>query len=242
MAKVKNRILGLALVGIMSLTGVSSFTTLFNSKKVVNVQAAEYEFKSKEGKLTYDKIMQIIDSIDRNYAGVKNQATWQGYIKEARELMAKIPAEYNQDLIEVARRINWLEHFVNFVANVNQAEKSYNENYKGIKNVPQWSEYLKAALKEMNEVTGERDSEMAKILYKVNDTEKRYNNMRDNLNEVVEKYLMELKLVRGTFNYAVEINSLEEAKKALEEANKLGTIGLTTELKEEIIDFINNFK
>lgn len=247
MVKIKKRVLGLALVGIMSLGSVATIISEIGSSKMVQAQEKEeypqlrskagYQIKSSQGNTAYNKIRQIITSIKKNYAGIKNQPTWQKYIKEARNLINKIPSKYKQDAVELTKLLDDIDNFVNYVAKMNHVEKSYETQYKGIKNSAQWGEYLDEAIKYRNNIKWYY-KDMEEILYKVEEVDARFDAIDNKVYLIEKAHYDALAKIAEKYNRAEATNNLSLAKEALEDAKKLGTHSSTTEAIKAINELI----
>ncbi len=88
------------------------------------------------------KVDHLTYSLKNNYLGIKNQATWEIYIKEGRVLISKIPVSEKSEADSLTVQLDKCESLVNAVARINHVEKSLETNYHGIKNAKQWSNSL----------------------------------------------------------------------------------------------------
>lgn len=136
--------LGLVLSGAMVLTGVG--TTLSSVGNVTVVQAAVKD----DVKAVHNKVEQLVKSIKKNYLGLKNVGQWQKYIKEARDLNARLPKGSTKN--KYAERINKAEAVVNAAARVNQLEISMKKNSHTNSNLAQWLEYTYLAAVDMQKI------------------------------------------------------------------------------------------
>lgn len=244
MAKIKKRIMGLALVGIMSIGSIASIVPNLNKAKVVSAAPNEvinHYIKSREGSIALNKVRQIINSIKNNYAGIKNQPTWEGYIKEARALVNKIPSRYKEDIVNITTMVDDLDHIVKYIAKMNHVEKSYEENFKGIKNAAQWESYLQEAMEERYAIQWYW-IDIRELESKVEGVDDRFDIINAKVGKIIEDHFIAFYEVVGIFNEATYENSLQKAQLALSEVNKLGTHESTAELKDAIMDFIINFR
>lgn len=185
---------------------------------------------------TKAKIAHIIYSINENYAGIKNQITWENYIKEARELLKKIPSTEVEEIENLTRQVDGFERTVLAIARINKVEKSYEENHTGIKNVPQWKDYLELAKKDMTEI----DKSVFEKKYE--ELAQRYTTIETKVQEIEEEHIEKLKEIEEQYNEAKKSLKIEKIEKVLEEANKLGDHNTTTELINKIEEFLSVLK
>lgn len=195
--------------------------------------------ESIELKSAKSKIQHLTQSLKNNYLGIKNQATWEIYIKQAKDLIAKIPSNERVQRDALAAEVARDEGLVKAVARINHVEKSIAPksqggygNYLGIKNAETWNEYLRIATEYLEKVDKK-------------EFQKQYNELiarRDKVQAVVDKLEAEFKVeydrVVKMFNEAKAENNKEKAKIALQEAEKLGTCPRSDSLEKEIKEFI----
>lgn len=185
------------------------------------------------------KIQHLTNSINNNYAGIKNQAQWEIYIGEAQVLINKIPYENKEDITKLSGQLDDLRKTVLSIARINQVEKSYEVNYHGIKNAAQWRKYLELAAEDMKAI----DKNVFKA--KFEELTKRYNEIESKVKLIEDEHNESLKKVQNLYEEAKKALDIKKAEKALEEANKLGTHETSSEIIEKIknlITDINNHK
>lgn len=222
--------LGLGLAGVIGIGAISGTISNINITNAAESQAV------KDAKA---KISHTIWSINNNYAGIKNQAQWEIYIKEARALINKIPSAERLKADELTEQVNGLADTVLAIARINQVEKSITPkeeggygNYLGIKNAAQWRIYLELAERDMKSI----DLTMFKAKY--DELLQRYNIVDAKVEDIEDAHKKDLEKVEALYNNAVKTKELEDAAKALEEAKKLGTHETTTAIKQKIEDLI----
>lgn len=215
------------MAGIMALSSCGGAVGIIN-----NVKAAELDSISN----AKAKIDHAIYSINKNYAGIKNQVTWEGYIKEARDLVDKIPSSESAEIRSLTNRIDGLEDTVIAIARINHVEKSLEENFVGIKNVPQWKEYLEIAAEKMKSI------DRTVFEKKYAELAERHNKVSEKVKAVEDAHNKALAEVEKLYETAVESQKLEDANKALEEAKKLGSHSTTTNLINKIESLIKSIK
>lgn len=182
------------------------------------------------------KINHLIWSIKNNYLGIKNQAQWEIYIKESKDLMKLIPLSESREKNQLTNKLNKAEIVVNSVARVNQVEKSMEKNFHGIKNAKQWNQYIKLA----NEESLKIDRELFK-------------NERENLNNrivkckktilsIEEEFEKEYSDSLALYTKARGTMIIKDANEALSKAIELGTCEESNELEKKCNVLINNIK
>lgn len=150
MIKKSKKAIGTCLVGVMTvLSAGSAVTSLGEATKVeaavTPVQAA------------HNKIEQLRNSLKKNYLGLKNLGTWQTYIRDAKNLTARLPNGSTKNLYY--SRIDSAERLVNAAAAVNQLEKSMEVNAHVMRNVPTWINYVDIAIDKLSRVTTEYEDQ-----------------------------------------------------------------------------------
>lgn len=219
------KLLGISLASVMTV-GVAP-----NSINIINkVNAAESEAL----RAAKAKIQHTIDSINKNYARLENQAQWEEYTREARELVLKIPSSENTEVEKLTKQIDGLEDTILAIAGINQVEKSYIDNYQGIKNADDWRSYLNAASNYMKSI------DLSVFKAKYDELLQRYNNISSKVKEIEDAHYEALDRVNKLYNEAKESKKLEDAEKALAEAEKLGTHSTTDEIINKIKNLIKD--
>lgn len=84
-------------------------------------------------------------SLKNNYLGLKNQGTWEQYIKNIRAKIAQIPGSESKIKTEFTQQVDRCASMVMGLARVNQVEKSMEVNAHVMRNVPTWEEYIRLA-------------------------------------------------------------------------------------------------
>lgn len=227
MAKTTKKALGAAMAGVMAVGAVAGAVNAVEQVKVAN--AAE----SQAVKNAKAKISHLIYSINKNFAGLKNQATWEGYVKEAKALIAKIPSAESAQASALTAQLKGIEDTILAIARINQVEKSYETNYKGIKNAAQWNEYLEeatVALKSVDKsVFGAKYAELVE----------RLNKAQENVKVIIDAHNAEVKRIEGEVEKAVKANDAKALQNLLDnDIKKLGTHKTTEELKAKVENLI----
>lgn len=227
MGKSNKKVLGLAMAGVMSIGTVGSIA------ETVTVHAAEAEL-SEAVKIqnAKDKITHTIWSINNNYAGLKNQVTWLEYVKEARDLVAKISLSEKEVIAELTEQLNKLDDTIDAIARLNHVEKSYDENYRGIKNAEMWLHYLDLAKRDMASM------DLSVFQAKYDELAQRYNDIEAKVQAVIDEHYVELAAVNELYKIAEASYSIADAEVALEAANKLGTHFTKDDMIKKIEDLI----
>lgn len=226
MKKGKNNVIASFLAGTMILGTVSYVNLTSESTKIVFAE-------SKALSNAKAKISHLTTSIKTNYLGIKNQVDWQRYIKEARELIKKIPNAESKQKNTLTIEVDKAESLVNSVARINQVEKSIINNYNGIKNAETWNEYLNLAKVDLEKV----DKTVFKKQY--DELVGRMNKADAIVKSIENDFQIKYDAVVKSFNEAKKDNDKEKAKTILEEAKKLGTCFRSDSLEFNINRFIN---
>lgn len=236
MAKTSKKAMGIGLAGVMSVGSIAGAVSALNANQA---NAAE----SKAQQDAKGIITHTIMSINKWYAGIKNQATWEGYIREAEGYVKQMPAAESAEAAELTTKIKGLKDTVNAIACINQVEKSMTPkeeggfgNFIGIKNVAQWKDYLNKAEEAMKGI----DKSVFQAKY--DELLERFNKVSADVQKVEDKHYEDLKNVEGLYESARKNASLEEAEKALAEAKKLGTHETSKEIVKKIEDLITELK
>lgn len=183
------------------------------------------------------KIDHLIWSMKNNYLGIKNQAQWEIYIVEARELIKRIPSSQSGKKQELTDKVNMAEKLVQAVARVNHVEKSMDINYHGIKNATTWRSYLDLGREYLSRVDrGVFDKE--------------YNNILDRLNfaesvvlGIEKEFESDYDTAHSLYLKACRDMTPTSVTKAIEAAKSLGTCTLSDELESkcyEIQSYVRN--
>lgn len=232
MTKINKKVIGVGLAGVMSVAGVAGIVT--------------NQAKAEESKAVADaraKISHTIYSININYARIENQVTWEGYIREARALIAKIPAAEASIADELTAQVDGLQKTVTAIARINHVEKSIRPvseggygNFLGIKNAGQWRIYLEEAKTAMAEI------DKSVFQKKYDELASRWNVVDQKVQAIEDKHYADLAAAQALFDEAKKTLSMDDAEKALVEAKKLGTHETSAKLVKEIEDFIASLK
>lgn len=234
MIKLKNKFIGTALVGIMSIASISGVVSMTQNVNVV------YAAESKALQNAKAKISHLTTSLKTNYLGIKNQGTWQLYIGQARNLISKIPNSETAQRNSLSLEVDKDESLVNALSRINQVEKSIQPkseggygNYLGIKNADTWEIYLELARIDLDSV----DTSTFKKQY--NELISRMNKVSTVVKDIQNKFDNEYNNVIKLFEEAKASKNIEKAKSALIEAEKLGTCTRSDNLENSIKNFIN---
>lgn len=185
------------------------------------------------------KISHLTKSIKGNYLGLKNQATWQLYIAEARKLIKKIPNSEKAQKDALTTEINRDEALVNALSRINHVEKSTTSkekggygNYLGIKNTKTWNDYLRLAKIDLEKV----DQNIFKNQY--DELMDRMKTIEILIKGIEDAYLVEYNKVKALFDEAKKDNDLERVKETLKLSQTLGSCDQTNEIVLEMKDFL----
>ncbi len=199
-----------------------------------------YAAESKALRDAKAKISHLTNSLKTNYLGIKNQATWELYIKQARELIKKIPNSEKSQRNALTVEVNKDEALVNALSRINQVEKSITPkseggygNYLGIKNAETWREYLRLAESDLEKV----DKTIFQKQY--DELIGRKNKVSEIVKKIEDEFQVEYDRVVKLYEEAKSNNDISKAKKALIEAEKLGTCDRSDALEKEIKKFIS---
>ncbi|KMT23022.1 hypothetical protein [Clostridium cylindrosporum] len=230
MKRIKSKLLGVIVATFVVSTSIS---LLVNDISIA--YATTYPSESKVLKDAKAKINHLTKSLKTNYLGIKNQAMWQTYIGEARELIKKIPNSEKAQKDALAVEVNKDEALVNGLARVNQVEKSTTPKDKGgygnsliIKNAETWNEYLRIAKIDLEKV----DKSIFKKQY--DELIGRLDNVSKIVKDIEDKFQIEYDRVVKLYEEAKSSNDLDKAKNALAEAEKLGTCDRSDKLEKDI--------
>lgn len=212
-------------------TSIGMIVTTFNlgEKKIVNAAESEASIKASA------KILKTIQSINDNYAGIKNQIQWEEYINEGKWFVSQMPLSEYYKASEYNNKLNDLQKTVIAIARINHVEKSYEVNYKGIKNAEQWRTYLNLAKCDMENIDRTVfETKYDELLYRYNDIEEKVRAIEDEHNEAILE-------IQERFNRAKVSEDMVEVEAVLAEISKLGTHETSEKLKEDIEDFLRSF-
>lgn len=233
MVKVYKRITSSILISSMLLTPIYSLN-LVNSPTIV--YAESIALKNAKAKIDH-----LTTSLKTNYLGIKNQATWEKYIKQARELIKKINNDEKNEKSILNTRVNKSESLVKALARINQIEKSMTPksqggygNYIGIKNVPTWNEYIRLAKIDLARV----DQDIFKKQY--DELINRMEQVSTIIKGIEVKFESEYDRIVELYNDAINSNDIKKAAIALQEAQNLETCDKSDALEKEIKNFIAN--
>lgn len=233
MIKVNKKILITVLTGSMLLAPLSNLN-IPNKHSIV--YAESIALKNAKAKINH-----LTTSIKSNYLGLKNQATWEIYIKESRDLIKKIETSEKTEKGLLNTQVNKSESLVKALARINHVEKSMTPksqggygNYLGIKNVATWNEYIRLAKIDLARV----DQSIFKAQY--DELISRMNDVIDIINDIEDKFNSEYERVLSLYDEAINSNDIKMAAIALQEAQKLETCEKSADLESEIKNFISN--
>lgn len=229
--KFRHKFISGILIGLLS----------FNSMQFINLTDIKivYAIDSNEVQNIKIKLVCLVNSLKKNYLGLKNQLTWESYIKEIKGMIKILPYNDKEQGKLLLEETNKCEALVNTSAKINHVEKSMTPiknggygNYLGIKNVDTWSQYVYLANEYLElvdkSVFEKQYNELSKRIEKVeSDIEKIHNKYKENYNKVILIY-----------ENAVEENNLNKLKNTLKEAEKLGSCYRSEELIKNIKNFI----
>lgn len=223
-------ILGIV-IGLLSF----DYIQLVNTVSIENVYAAD----SKEIKDIKDKLNSLTISLKKNYLGLKNQVTWESYIREIKSMIEKLTNNNKHQGEILLKEVERCESLVIASARVNHVEKSMTPikdggygNYLGIKNAEVWVQYIDLAIEQLELV----DREI--FLKQYNELNQRIKKTMNNIEKIQDKFNKDYDKVILMYENAVEINDINKLKDTLKEAEKLGTCYRSEELVKNIKDFI----
>lgn len=237
MAKIRKKAIASILAGTMLLGSISGLMVTEGTKIVHAESKALSDAKA--------KISHLTKSLKENYLGLKNQATWQLYISQARTLIKNIPSSEKWAKDTLTAELDKDEALVNSLARINHVEKSIAPvesggygNYLGIKNAETWREYLELAVVDLEKV----DKNIFKKQY--DELINRMNVVDLTVKGIEDAYSVEYNKVKALFDEAKRIEkedldvSLAKAKEALDLSQILGSCTKTTEIVAEINKFL----
>ncbi|KMT22899.1 hypothetical protein [Clostridium cylindrosporum] len=238
MAKTSKKAIGTAMAGIMAVGAVAGTV---NSIGQVNVANAAESKAQKDAKA---KINHLIYSINTNYAGLKNQAQWEAYVKEAKTLIAKMPSAEKVQANAFTKQVDGISKAIMGIARINQVEKSLLPksqggfgNYVGIKNVPAWKTYLGLATEDLKAV------DQTVFAAKYAELVERLNKASVDVQKIEDDFKIDYDKAVALYNDAKTSSNLTKAEAALVAAKDLGTCAESDKLEldcEALIDTIKN--
>lgn len=229
MAKKSKKALGAAMAGVMAVGAVSGAVNAATQVNVVNAATESQAVKNAKAKINH-----LIWSINNNYAGLKNQAQWEAYVKEAKALIAKIPAGEKAQADALTKQVAGISDTIMAIARINQVEKSYATNYKGIKNASQWREYLDLATEDLKSV------DKSVFAAKYEELVERLNAASDDVAAIEEAHYAEIEKIEAKLEKAEKAGDVDALKELLEvDMKKLGSHESTDELRDKIVDAID---
>lgn len=110
---------------------------------------------------TNTKIQQLKNSIENNSLSLKNVETWQGYIKEAREIADKVTDKVIKE--SYYAQIDEAESVVSSVIVVSQLENSMSSKPHVIGNVEAFTKELNLCISSLSEITDEYEESFYKL-------------------------------------------------------------------------------
>ena len=229
MAKKTKKALGAAMAGVMAVGAVSGAISGATQVNVVNAATESQAVKNAKAKINH-----LIWSINNNYAGLKNQAQWEAYVKEAKALIAKIPAGEKAQADALTKQVAGISDTIMAIARINQVEKSYATNYKGIKNAAQWREYLDLATEDLKSV------DKSVFAAKYEELVERLNKASDDVAAIEDAHFAEIEKIEAKLEKAEKAGDVDALKELLDvDMKKLGSHISTDELRDKIIDAID---
>ncbi len=240
MERIKNKFICALAIGSLS---IAMITGTIMTLGINNVHATTYPAESKALGDAKAKISHLTKSLKTNYLGIKNQATWELYIKEARGLIEKIPnyEKYQKDALTV--EVDKDEALVKGLARINHVEKSIAPkseggygNHLGIKNAETWREYLRLAKIDLEKV----DKSIFKKQY--DELISRMNNVDKVVQKIEDDFQVEYDKVVKLYEEAKALDDLDKANEALENSKKLGSCNRTNELEKNIEKLIKDIE
>lgn len=227
MAKFTNtmRSIGVTLAIVLGLSG--GFTS--SMKEITKVNAFSSYLEEAQARVSHIKT-----SLHKNYLGLKNQGTWEGYIREVREVFKKIPASQESQVDKLVTEVDKAEKLVTALSRINQVEKSMEVNALRIGNVPQWQNYLALGIQDLEKV------DKVEFSAEIEELENRENICKEKVNQIEENYSKEASVVSSLLDKANKTRNKEDVYAALAKAEKLGSCEITDMLKYECKLLLND--
>lgn len=226
MAKTSKKAIGTAMAGVMAVGAVAG------AVQSVNVANAAESAALKEATANVDH---LISSINKWYAGIKNQSTWELYVKTIRGLIAKIPSAEAAQAAELTKKTDKIADVIVAIGNINHVEKSMTPvseggygNHLGIKNADTWNGYLEVAQEKMKSV------DLTVFQAKYDELVERFNKVDAKVEAIIEKHNEDLAAAEALYDAAKKSMKLEDAQKALAAAEALGTHSTSDALEAKV--------
>ncbi|WP_152668076.1 hypothetical protein [Clostridium cylindrosporum] len=219
--KINKRLIGMMTVAVMACSTLS--TVLIPSRSSI-----AYAYDSQTLRDAKAQIRHLESSIKTNYLGIKNQATWELYIKNARQLISELPRYEYRKNTDLVTKLNKIELLVNAVGSINHVEKSMQSNYHGIGNAEVWRVYLKTASDNLDKVDKDAFYTQYKSLLQ------RKDKCESIVSRILESFEAAYFQAVKLHNEAISSSSLVKAESALSRAKNLGKSPRTESLIKEI--------
>lgn len=155
MAKKSKKALGAAMAGVMAVGAVAGAANTVVTQVKADVAS--------DVKAAHAKLEHLRTSLHNNYLGLKNQATWEIYAKEAQALINKLPNGSTKTTYQ--ERLDRANAMILAAASVNHAEFSIQKNFPKADNANQWKAYAEKAMANVEKVEkGQEYSDRTPIL------------------------------------------------------------------------------
>ncbi|MEG0387803.1 MAG: hypothetical protein RR582_05675, partial [Niameybacter sp.] len=229
MVKRSKRVVGIAMAGVMAISTVYKVAGSINEVRVAKADNLNGLYNmSSELADAKAKISHLTKSLKTNYLGIKNQGQWEVYVNEARNLIAKIPLSEGETALELTTEVDKDMELINALARINKVEKSYEVNFRGIKNAKQWREYLNLASKSLKLVDqGVFANQYGELI-------SRMNLVSGGVKKIEDDFKKEIEAATKLYEKAKELMKIEDVNKALLVAEKLGSCEESETLKTKI--------
>lgn len=174
----RKKLIGLTLVGALTLTGVSVYGSSIQDIKIAQAASSS---------VTVEEYIDLITrSLKSNYLGIKNIAQWKEYLREARHLNDQVSDSYRKS--RNTEILNKAEALMNAADRVNQVEKSMEVNSHVMKNTQQWEYYITTAKEDLKKVDlYEFKYQHSQLVTRAEEAEKEIENIKNKYYKVFDK-------------------------------------------------------
>ena len=186
--------------------------------------------------ITYiqNKLGHLETSVKRNYLGIKNLDTWNGYLNDAKRKNSGLPQNSTKDNLD--QRIYSDESLLYAVEYINYVEISMEKNAKAMRNADVWQQRLELAKVHLKYVDLKVFKEQYNALYQ------RLNSKLVEVVKIKNDYMKEYNKANGLYEEAFKLSksdkdlAINKANESKELANKLSSYYL----KDRLINNIDN--
>lgn len=131
MIKINKRFISFALVTAITGASLGALGTVYDNK----VYASSVAYNQASA-----KISQLESSLEKNYLGSTNLPTYRKYLSEAKTLFSKVTSA--SEISSLKERLDQCEVIIVTTEHIVNMEASMDRNYRGMKNVPAFEEYI----------------------------------------------------------------------------------------------------